>query len=414
MCSKSGTAPPCTLDAGLALRHSIRMSEDNPPPTQAQGSAIGSGTQSLPEQPMVQETESGQKLLQFLQRRLNLPPTLLHRWVRTGQVRINGSRCKPFARVQTGDIVRLPPFAFKMAEESAATAEPQETSAFESATRKVGSPPLPPMIGTDGYLWAFNKPADLPTHPGTGHDDSLSSRLAVYFADAPFKPVPVHRLDKETSGVLLVAASYEALAKAQEALRSGTMSKEYVVWVQGAWPFAETQLLRHFLRKDSAQGYEKVRPAAPGEDDSREALCLVRPLRVGTRQSLLLVRLLTGRTHQIRVQLAAMGHPVVGDSKYGTAPRRHVPRGASSLPAPARMGDTDKAKLLPSEGLMLHALRITMPCGRIFSCLPAWAGEHALEQMPDPMETVETPEHGGACGAFPLTEQSATNKFLRQ
>ena len=396
------------------MRHSIRMSEDNPPPTQAQGSAIGSGTQSLPEQPMVQETESGQKLLQFLQRRLNLPPTLLHRWVRTGQVRINGSRCKPFARVQTGDIVRLPPFAFKMAEESAATAESQETTDFESGTRKAGFPPLPPMIGTDGYLWAFNKPAGLPTHPGTGHDDSLSSRLTAYFADAPFKPVPVHRLDKETSGVLLVAASYEALAKAQEALRSGTMSKEYVVWVQGGWPFAETQLLRHFLRKDSAQGYEKVRPAAPGEADSREALCLVRSLRVGTRQSLLLVRLLTGRTHQIRVQLSAMGYPVVGDSKYGTAPRRHVPRGASSLPAPARMGDTDKAKLLPSEGLMLHALRITMPCGRIFSCLPAWAGEHALEQMPDPMETVETPEHGGACGAFPLTEQSATNKFLRQ
>ena len=74
------------------------------------------------------------------------------------------------------------------------------------------------MIGTDGYMWAFNKPAGLPTHPGTGHEDSLSSRLAAYFADAPFKPVPVHRLDKETSGVLLVAASYEALSTAQDAL----------------------------------------------------------------------------------------------------------------------------------------------------------------------------------------------------
>jgi Pseudouridylate synthases, 23S RNA-specific len=118
--------------------------------------------------------------------------------------------------------------------------------------------------------------------------------------------VPVHRLDKETSGVLLVAASYEALAKAQEALRAGELAKEYVVWVQGAWPCEETQLLRHFLRKDSAQGYEKVRIAAPGEPNSREALCLVRPLRVAQSQSLLLVRLLTGRTHQIRVQLAAM------------------------------------------------------------------------------------------------------------
>ena len=100
------------------------MSEDNPPPTQAQDSGIGISRQSPLEQPIVQETESGQKLLQFLQRRLNLPPTLLHRWVRTGQVRINGSRCKPFARVQTGDIVRLPPFAFKMAEESASETAP--------------------------------------------------------------------------------------------------------------------------------------------------------------------------------------------------------------------------------------------------------------------------------------------------
>ena len=145
-----------TLDVDRPLRQSIPMSEDNPPPTQAQGSAIGSGTHTLPEQPMVQETESGQKLLQFLQRRLNLPPTLLHRWVRTGQVRINGGRCKPFARVQTGDIVRLPPCAFKMAEESNATAEPQEPTDFASGFRKADSPPLPPMIGTDGYLWAFN------------------------------------------------------------------------------------------------------------------------------------------------------------------------------------------------------------------------------------------------------------------
>ncbi|WP_247647440.1 RluA family pseudouridine synthase [Desulfovibrio desulfuricans] len=388
------------------------MSEDNPPPTQAHGSATGTSTHAVLEQPMVQETESGQKLLQFLQRRLNLPPTLLHRWVRTGQVRINGSRCKPFARVQAGDIVRLPPFAFKLAETGTTPGDPQ-APINESASNNAGSPPLPPMIGTDGYLWAFNKPAGLPTHPGTGHEDSLSSRLAAYFADAPFRPVPVHRLDKETSGVLLVAASFEALAKAQEALRAGALAKEYVVWVQGAWPYEETQLLRHFLRKDSAQGYEKVRIAAPGEANSREALCLVRPLRVAQSQSLLLVRLLTGRTHQIRVQLAAMGHPVLGDPKYGAAPRRHVPRGAYALPAPARAGGADKKNPQP-EGLMLHALRVTMPCGRIFSCLPSWVGEHALTDLPDPVATASAPQHGDGCGAFPLAEQSATNKFLRQ
>lgn len=388
------------------------MSEDNPPPTQAQASAIGISGQSSLEQPIVQETESGQKLLQFLQRRLNLPPTLLHRWVRTGQVRINSSRCKPFSRVQTGDIVRLPPFAFKMAEESSpvVTPLPQADTALASQARDI--PLLPPMIGTDGYLWAFNKPAGLPTHPGTGHDDSLSSRLAANFANAPFKPVPVHRLDKDTSGVLLVAAAYDALAKAQDALRDGTLAKEYVVWVQGDWPYAETRLLRHFLRKDTAQGYEKVRPAAPDEAGSREALCLVRPLRISQRQSLLLVRLLTGRTHQIRVQLAAVGYPVIGDAKYGqaTATRRHVPRGAYGVPAPARMGNAEDSAT-ETENLMLHALRVTMPNGRVFSCLPAWSHTHALEQMPEPISAEASFEHEGGCGAFPLTGQGVINKF---
>lgn len=391
------------------------MSEDNPPPTQAQGSCIGVSRQPSLEQPIVQETESGQKLLQFLQRRLNLPPTLLHRWVRTGQVRINGGRCKPFARVQTGDIVRLPPFAFKLAEESSPETAPPSPEDAAIASPAGNTPPLPPMIGTDGYLWAFNKPAGLPTHPGTGHDDSLSSRLAAYFASASFKPTPVHRLDRETSGVLLVAASYEALVKAQDAIREGTLVKEYAVWVHGRWPFAETRLLRHFLRKDTVQGYEKVRPAAPGEADSREALCMVRPLRIDQGQSLLLVRLLTGRTHQIRVQLSAMGHPVVGDTKYGqaTATRRHVPRGAYAIPAPARTGNAEKTAQMP-ENLMLHALRVTMPCGRVFSCLPPWSGAHALERMPEPVADAAAPEHGGGCGAFPLAEQSATDKFLRQ
>lgn len=112
----------------------------------------------------------------------------------------------------------------------------------------------------------------------------------------------------------------------------------------GAGPlaFAETQLLRHFLRKDAAQGYEKVRPAAPGEADSREALCMVRPLRVEQAQSLLLVHLLTGRTHQIRVQLAAVGYPVIGDTKYGQARlRAAMCRAGPTPPGPGPRGTAE-------------------------------------------------------------------------
>ena len=157
---------------------------------------------------IVDPREGGQKLLQFLQRRLDLPPSLLHRWIRTGQVRINGGRAKPFGLVAAGDSVRLPPFALGMSRRSKATggqASPEQE--HEPRQRTQALPPAPRPLQKDGDLWVFCKPAGLPTHPGTGHEDSLSSRLAARAGDAPFKPTPVHRLDKDTSGILLVAAT---------------------------------------------------------------------------------------------------------------------------------------------------------------------------------------------------------------
>lgn len=318
---------------------------------------------------MVDEAESGQKVLQFLQRRLNLPPTLLHRWIRTGQVRLNGGRCKPFARVQAGDAVRLPPFALKMAAQSkAALTEGPVPATAPSQSDEKAALPLPPVVGTAGSIWAMLKPAGLPTHPGTGHSDSLATRLAARYDQAAFKPTPAHRLDKDTSGILLVAASFEALRQLQEAMRQRAMIKEYVVWVHGSWPWAETRLLRHHLHKEAERGYEKMRAVNAGaKERAREAVCLVRPLRVHERESLLLVRLVTGRTHQIRVQLASLGHPVLGDAKYGLRSR----------PAP--------------KGMYLHALRVILPDGREFACLPDWAGEHALDALPEVMRTPADP-----------------------
>ncbi len=331
--------------------------------------------------PVVGEAESGQKILQFLQRRINLPPTLLHRWIRTGQVRINGGRCKPFERVQTGDMVRLPPFALKMATQSGAA--PAGTAGPPSIPPEVNqkAPLLPPVVGTEGSIWALFKPAGLPTHPGTGHCDSLATRLAARYAQTAFKPTPAHRLDKDTSGILLVAASFEALRRLQDALRERALIKEYVVWVHGRWPWAETRLLRHHLRKEPEHGYERMRAvSASTKEHAREALCLVRPLRVRGHGSLLLVRLFSGRTHQIRVQLASLGHPVLGDAKYGPPERR------------AETGP-----------LRLHALRVILPGGRVFACLPDWTGKHAVDVLPEVMTVPADlrPEVPGA-GSFPL------------
>ena len=310
--------------------------------------------------PPVGLAESGQKLLQFLQRRLNLPPALLHRWIRTGQARLNGRRAKPFVRVNLDDVVRLPPFAITLAAQAGAPALDGHAATLANMTDSASNlAPLPPLAGTHGDIWAFHKPAGLPVQPGSGHEDSLSSRLAAHAGGAAFVPTPAHRLDKDTSGILLVAATHTALRMLQEAFRKRLLLKEYVAWVAGAWPWAEPRLLRNYLAKAGGPGTERICPCAKGPD-AREALCVVAPLGTSPGKSLVQIRLITGRTHQIRVQLAALGHPVLGDGKYGQG-RRHCP------------------------GLCLHALRLVLPDGTSFECLPDWAEPLALTTLPPPM-----------------------------
>lgn len=349
---------------------------------------------------VVSEAESGRKLLQFLQYRLSLPPTLLHRWIRSGQVRLNGGRCKPFTRVQTGYVVRLPPFAHSMSAQStfvrtipssAAAADaplarqspsvpPDPSSHSPSGLTRLPAPlpPPPPLVDSAGDILAFHKPAGLPTHPGTGHSDSLSSRLAATHAQAFFKPTPVHRLDKDTSGILLVATTFTALRQLQEWMHDRLIGKEYVAWVHGAWPFAEARLLRDHLGKAAIDGQEKVHCLPEPHDNdhfahnkAKEALCLVRPLLVRQHESLLLIRLFTGRTHQIRVQLAERGHAILGDFKYG------LREGAAASGQSKKNHGSDKR-------MYLHSLRITLPNGRSFACLPNWDTTHALAEMPAP------------------------------
>lgn len=355
-----------SLDAGRAFSHYGRMSELK--------TAADAGPADGAPFPPVDRTESGQKLLQFLQRRLKLPPALLHRWVRTGQVRVNGRRAKPFARVNEGDVVRLPPFAGALAAQAGASATHGRAAQFPQ-----GAPgdalPLPPLVAALGDVLAFHKPGGLATHPGTGHADSLSGRLAAHAPGAPFVPTPAHRLDRDTSGILLVGATHAALRELQRAFRERRVVKEYVAWVEGEWPDAAPRLLRSRLAREGPPGAERVRVCRPGREapDAREALCIVRPLRAGPGASLVQIRLLTGRNHQIRVQLAELGHPVLGDAKYGKGRRESCPP------------------------LCLHALRVILPGGWAAECLPDWPPPYALDAPPEPMPT-EAVE--AACGHF--------------
>ena len=145
----------------------------------------------MPETLQVTAAEAGQKLLQFLSRRFEEPQSVLHRWIRTGQVRINGGRAKPFDRVELNDEIRVPPFA------GAGTKA-------ERVPASSGGKELPPIVAETADVIVFCKPSGLPVHPGTGHTDSLTTRLEAAFAGSPFIPAPVHRLDRDTSGLLLV------------------------------------------------------------------------------------------------------------------------------------------------------------------------------------------------------------------
>lgn len=271
--------------------------------------------------------ENGRKLASFLEARLGvLPAGLFMRLVRTGQVRVNGRRCKPFDRVLTGQVVRVPPVTVQRKVEAVGLLSGLDV-AFENEEMLV-----------------IDKPAGLPVHGGTGWNDSVHDRLKERFAAQIFVPVPVHRLDRDTSGILLCAKTHDFLRAMHASWPAVT--KAYLCWVEGKW--SET-MVRHpvsELAKVETPGGEQV---VSGQ--GKRAVSHVHPLSAAGQRSLLLVVLGTGRTHQIRVHLADSGHPIVGDPRYG--------RGG---------------------GLLLHAAALSWP-GRSFFVLPPWQGDFAMERI---------------------------------
>ncbi|MDO5536459.1 MAG: RluA family pseudouridine synthase [Desulfovibrionaceae bacterium] len=313
----------------------------------------------------------------LLERRLELPQPLLHRWIRTGQVRLNGKRTQPFARVSAGDAVRLPPFAGTLSTQARVSQERQQerqTISRQGVTQvRVGSRPptshsphsarhplrTVEIVAEDEDFMAVFKPAGLPAHPGTGHVDALSTRLAHMADGAAFAPTPVHRLDRDTTGVILVARTYAALRMAHDAIRARSgLHKEYLVWVKGIWPHDGDITLRHYLSKGLVRGRERM-IASSRPDQGQEAVLVARCLKRLRDASLLQVRLLTGRTHQIRVQLSTAGFPVLGDGKYGTPS--------------------------PDHSLYLHSLRLVLADGRIYEALPRWPDPFAVAELPPPL-----------------------------
>ena len=267
-----------------------------------QSEVIKTGVQLLD----VSEHCDGQRVDNFLLARLKgLPKSHLYRLIRKGEVRVNKKRCKPDSRLATGDLVRVAPL--RLSEQGPAV------KPGDSLVRLLDNS----VLFEDEHLLAINKPAGLAVHAGSGLRIGLIEALRAMAGEGDFREL-VHRLDKDTSGCMLVAKSGKALKTLQADLKHKTMEKTYQALVHGVWPGDLHEVKVSLLKNQPHAGDRIVTVQAEG----KEALTRFRVLQIFAEASLLEAMPVTGRTHQIRVHCQYAGHPIIGDSKY-TFNRRH-------------------------------------------------------------------------------------------
>jgi 23S rRNA pseudouridine955/2504/2580 synthase len=249
---------------------------------------------------VIDEASEGQRLDNFLVKLLKgVPKTHVYRVIRSGEVRVNKGRAGADTRLVIGDEVRVPPV--RVAERSEVAAAPAREF---------------PLVHEDEFLIAIDKPAGVAVHGGSGVSSGVIEQLRQARPGAKFLEL-VHRLDKETSGLLLIAKKRSALVALQDQLRQRETGKTYAALVIGAWPASRKVIdvaLHKFL---TAGGERRVHAVAEDSDDGKRSITLVRIAQRFDAFTLLDVTIKTGRTHQIRVHLTHEGHAIAGDEKYG-------------------------------------------------------------------------------------------------
>ena len=267
----------------------------------------------------IDEDNAGQRLDNFLMRHLKgVPKTHVYRIIRSGEVRINKGRASADTRLVAGDVLRLPPVR---------VSERAENKAQAMAALVCGTVPAKQftLLFEDELMLVVDKPAGVAVHGGSGVSFGVIEQLRMARPQAKFLEL-VHRLDRETSGILLVAKKRSALTQLQDQFRQRETGKTYLALVLGHWP-TRLKVLDKPLHKyllptaDGSAGERRVKVVAKDDPDGMPSLTLVKVrntgVHAGRTYSLLEVTIKTGRTHQIRVHLAAEGMPIVGDDKYG-------------------------------------------------------------------------------------------------
>ena len=252
------------------------------------------------------EGDEGQRLDNFLLRTLgSVPRSLVYRILRTGEVRVNGRRAKPAYRLVVGDRVRLPPLKDAGRKDDSEPARTPSKSLREFVAAAV--------VHEDRDLIVVNKPAGVAVHGGSGVSFGVIEALRAVHPQLKELEL-VHRLDRETSGCLLVAKRRAVLRDLHAQLRERTVEKRYLALVAGRWPFG-AKTIDLPLKTNLKQGGERV---VRVHSEGQHADTTFTPIeQFGKVATLLDVALGTGRTHQIRVHAAHAGYPVAGDEKYG-------------------------------------------------------------------------------------------------